>query len=83
MFHDPATNRNGAQLVFTTHDTTVLTGGLMHKDQVWLIEKNEEGASHLYPLSDFDIRDSESFARGYLNGQFGGLPHPMEFELGE
>ncbi len=83
MFYDPEINKSGAQLVFTTHDTTVLSGGLLQKDQVWLLEKNRNGASHLYPLSDFDIRDSESFARGYLNGIFRGLPHPTEFEFGE
>jgi uncharacterized protein len=83
MFHDPEVNKKGAQLIFTTHDMTVISGDLMHKDQIWIIEKEDDGASHLYPLSDFDIRDSEAFAKGYLNGRFGGLPHPTEFDLGE
>nr|WP_272950947.1 ATP-binding protein [Agrobacterium vitis] len=83
MFHDPAINKKGAQLVFTTHDTTIISGGFMHRDQIWIIEKREGGASHLYPLSDFNVRGSEAFGRAYLSGVFGGLPHPTEFSLGE
>ncbi|MDR1826855.1 MAG: ATP-binding protein [Methylobacteriaceae bacterium] len=83
MFHDPAINPKGAQLVFTAHDATVISGQLMHKDQIWFMELNENSATHLFPLSDFDVRDTEAFARGYLNGRFGGLPRITEFDFGE
>lgn len=65
---------NCAQLIFTTHDTTLLSQKLLRRDQVWFMEKDDKSASHLYPLSDFSPRENEAIERGYLNGRYGGIP---------
>ena len=63
-----------AQLIFTTHDTTLLSQKLLRRDQVWFMEKDDKSATRLYPLSDFSPRDNEAIERGYLNGRYGGIP---------
>ena len=76
LFHNPETNRHNAQLVFTTHDTTVLDQTLMRRDQVWFVEKDAENATRLYPLSDYKPRKGEALQKGYLYGRYGALPFP-------
>lgn len=68
------TNRNNAQLVFTTHDTTLLDPDLLRRDQVWFVEKNPQRASHLYSLLEFSPRKEEALERGYLKGRYGAIP---------
>lgn len=79
LFHNPETNRHNAQLVFTTHDTTVLDQTLMRRDQVWFVEKDGENATSLYPLSNYKPRKGEALQKGYLYGRYGALPFPGEF----
>ena len=84
LFQDPKTNPHCAQLVFNAHDTNILGNPESHalgRDQIWLTEKNEGGASHLYSLSDFRPRRDESIERGYLSGRYGAIPEldPMAF----
>lgn len=78
QFNDPSTNPLNAQLVFTTHDTNLLgtTVGepTLRRDQVWLTEKDRDGASQLYPLTDFKPRKTENLERGYLQGRYGAIP---------
>ena len=74
LFHSDSTNSKNAQLVFTTHDTSLLEADLFRRDQVWFVEKTTKGSSNLYPLSDFSTRKEEAFERGYLKGRFGALP---------
>jgi uncharacterized protein len=74
MFQNPDINQKGAQLIFTTHDTSLLDGELLRRDQIWLAEKDEDQASRLYPLSDFSPRKGEALERGYLAGRYGGVP---------
>ena len=76
LFHNSETNRHNAQLVFTTHDTTVLDQTLMRRDQVWFVEKDAENATRLYPLSDYKPRKGEALQKGYLYGRYGALPFP-------
>ncbi len=76
MFHNLETNRHNAQLVFTTHDTTVLDQTLMRRDQVWFVEKDAENTTRLYPLSDYKPRKGEALQKGYLYGRYGALPFP-------
>lgn len=84
MFQNPEQNPRNAQLVFNSHDTTLLGSLLeepaLRRDQVWFVEKDEEGASHLYPLSDFKPRKFENVERGYLQGRYGAIPFtgPLE-----
>jgi uncharacterized protein len=78
LFCNKETNAKGAQLIFTTHDTNLLGGVLgsepLRRDQIWFTEKDESGASHLYPLTDFHPRREENLERGYLQGRYGAVP---------
>lgn len=77
-FNDAQCNPHNAQILFTTHDTTLLGtiagDPAMRRDQVWLTEKDREGASVLYPLTDFKPRKDENIERGYLQGRYGAIP---------
>lgn len=70
-----------AQLIFTTHDTTLLSQKLLRRDQVWFMEKDGRQATRLYPLSDFSARENEAIERGYLNGRYGGIPFLKELDF--
>ena len=81
LIHNPEVNRSNAQLVFTTHDTSVLDTEIFRRDQVWFAEKNAENATRLYPLTEFSPRKGEAIERGYLNGRYGALPFIGEFKF--
>ncbi len=70
-----------AQLIFTTHDTSLLSQKLLRRDQIWFMEKDEQGATRLYPLSDFSPRENEAIERGYLNGRYGGIPFLKDLDF--
>jgi hypothetical protein len=74
LFHNPRINTANAQLIFTTHDTTLLDPDLLRRDQIWFVEKNREQATTLYPFTDFSPRKKEAWERGYLMGRYGALP---------
>lgn len=74
VFNDPSSNRNGAQLIFNTHDTNLLNNDFLRRDQIWFTEKNKDASSHLYPLSDFKPRKKENLQSGYLQGRYGAIP---------
>lgn len=74
LFHNPKINSTNAQLIFTTHDTSLLDPELLRRDQIWFIEKNREQATTLYPFTDFSPRKREAWERGYLMGRYGALP---------
>lgn len=79
LFQSSATNSHGAQLVFTTHDTTLLgdLGGLGHvldRDQIWFVEKDVTGQIELTPLSDYHPRGDQNVERAYLQGRYGAVP---------
>lgn len=75
LFHRPETNTGGAQLIFTTHDTSLLDApDLFRRDQVWFVEKDKDQASALVALSEFSPRKNEALERGYLMGRYGGVP---------
>ncbi|MGR4042511.1 AAA family ATPase [Pseudomonas sp. 910_21] len=80
LFSNPDTNPGGAQLIFTTHDTSMLTAGLLRRDQIWFVEKDRVGCTYLYALSSIKIRPSDNFEKGYIEGRFGAIPM---FGLGE
>lgn len=75
LFYDPLVNTGNAQLVFTSHDTSIMSGRLLHPDQIWLIEKDQKQATQLTPLSDFKVRQHEAIQKGYLGGRYGALPN--------
>jgi hypothetical protein len=75
LFHLPEINTGGAQLIFTTHDTSLLDApDLFRRDQVWFVEKDRDQTSALVSLSEFSPRKNEALERGYLMGRYGGVP---------
>lgn len=83
LFHGRHENRS-AQLIFSTHDTSILDGDLLRRDQIWFMEKDAELASHLYPLTEFSPRKRENLEKGYLQGRYGALPvFNSNFEFAE
>jgi uncharacterized protein len=77
LFQDPVTNPHGAQLIFNAHNLVLLGDSgerPMGRDQVWITEKMDDGASRLYPITEFSPRSDEALGRRYLQGRYGGLP---------
>jgi len=75
-FQSKRTNPNGAQIIFTTHNTELLSMELLRKDQLYFVDKNkEDGASELYSISDFSTRTTENIRKGYLVGKYGATPN--------
>lgn len=79
LFLQPESNPNGAQLVFSTHDVALLGSGVLHQDEIWLVDKSSEGVSAFTPLTDYHIRGD--FERAYRNGRLGGTPDLLRFLL--
>ncbi|MHB1783904.1 MAG: AAA family ATPase [Acidimicrobiales bacterium] len=82
LFQDPETNPYGAQLIFTTHDTSLLNH--LNRDEVWLTEKNESGATTLTALAEYGgdkVRRSLNLERAYLQGRFGAVPELDQLTL--
>ncbi|MCK5225514.1 MAG: ATP-binding protein [Planctomycetes bacterium] len=72
------------QLIFATHDTTLLDPELFRRDQIWFTEKNEENATQLYSMADYKERrprKKEAMQKGYLSGRYGAVPIIEAFEL--
>lgn len=83
LFHRPDVNTGGAQVIFTTHDTSLLDAyGLFRRDQIWFVEKRLDQSSSLFPLLDFSPRKNEALERGYLQGRYGALPFLRNQSLG-
>lgn len=75
LFNNSDYNKKGAQLIFNTHDTNLLSLNLFRRDQIWFTEKDyKKGATDLYPLDDFPVRKTENIQKGYLNGRYGAIP---------
>jgi len=76
LFNDDVFNTNSAQLVFTTHETSILSQEVLRRDQVWFCERDENLSTKIYPLSDFTPRkDIENIEDSYLIGRYGALPY--------
>ncbi len=79
-FLSPDINTRNAQLVFTTHDASLLSGSLFRRDEVWMVQKDGDGVSDLYSLVDFrddegnKVRSGEDILKRYLTGRYGGIP---------
>ena len=85
LFQDPAANPHAAQLIFTTHDATLLGTSMvdrpLDRDQVWFTTKRQTGETELYPLIDSRPRKEENLERGYLRGRYGAVPRVTSGEL--
>ncbi|XVU27236.1 AAA family ATPase [Actinoplanes sp. CA-054009] len=79
LFHSDTANPHGSQLIFTSHDASLLgtfdTEEILDRDEIWFAEKAKDGTSTVYPLTDFKPRrEGENRQRRYLNGSYGGVP---------
>lgn len=74
-FQSKASNPNGAQIVFTTHNTELMNLELLRKDQLYFVDKKDsDGTSELYSISEFSTRTTENIRKGYLVGKYGATP---------
>ncbi|WP_236258672.1 AAA family ATPase [Streptomyces hygroscopicus] len=87
LFHDEQANPRTAQLIFTTHDATLLGNATaqrpLDRDQVWITVKNKGGETELYPLTAAKARRDESLERRYLRGHYGGIPQLITGEIAQ
>ena len=80
LFYD---EDSAAQLIYTTHDTTLMDKKFFRRDQIWFVQKDKFGYSELNALSDFKVRSDASFEKDYLAGVYGGIPFLKEFNMKE
>lgn len=77
LFQDPEINVRGAQLVFTSHDTSLLghlAGAGLSTEETWFTEKSPDGVTEIYPLTDFPVKKDHNVERRYLGGRYGAVP---------
>jgi AAA15 family ATPase/GTPase len=87
MFHDENINKNGAQLIYVTHDNYTLTKDIFRRDQIWFVEKDADLVSHLYSLAkykaddDKKVRKDASYNKDYLLGKYGSIPIFRNYDM--
>lgn len=75
LFRNREINKNGAQIIFTTHETTLLSLDTFRRDQIYFTEKDyASGATDLYSLDEFSVRKTDNIEKGYLLGRYGAIP---------
>ncbi|ONF43293.1 RloA protein [Marinobacter lutaoensis] len=75
LFHNSDTNSNFAQLIFSTHETSILSQDVFRRDQIWFCDRAKTQDTKLYPLTEFSPRKGvENLERAYLSGRYGALP---------
>lgn len=84
LFRCPDTNPNQSQMIFSSHDVTLMSNlgfdqaGVLDRDQIWFTEKDlNTGEAELFPLTELSVRRKENYMRNYLNGIYGALPDPQ------
>jgi ABC-type ATPase involved in cell division len=76
LFNDPDVNKNGAQFIFATHDTTLLSPeNKLRRDQINLVEKNEKGETEMFAVSDIKGIREGNYEKWYLEGRLGAVPY--------
>jgi len=84
FIQNPENNKSGAQLIFATHDTTLLDPELFRRDQIWFNDKDKGGGTILYSMSDYKERKprkGEAMQKGYLAGRYGAIPILEAFSI--
>ena len=93
LFHNSETNIGNGQLIYSTHDTVNLNKETFRRDEIWFTEKNRDGVSELYALSDYilddeddektgkKVRNDATYNKDYLTGRYGAIPVLEEFEI--
>jgi uncharacterized protein len=78
LFANSESNPRGGQLIFATHDSSLMNESLLRRDQMWIAQKRKNGDTELYSLYDIEggdkPRKNEAFQKNYLSGQYGGVP---------
>jgi len=74
VFNNPEFNKKGAQLIFATHNTSLLRFNILRRDQVWLAEKKPDQSTDLRSVFEYKARKGENIEKGYLSGRYGALP---------
>ncbi len=85
LFNSKKYNPKSAQLIFMTHDTNLLNSNLfgsrlLRRDQIWFTEKNQQGATDLYSLAEYDIAEDAHFEVDYMRGKYGAIPFIGDFK---
>jgi len=80
IFNSKEKNPDNAQLVFTTHDISLLSEEFLRRDQIYFTDKNKKGATELFSLADISERKGVDFAKRYLEGRYNALPYIADFE---
>lgn len=81
LFNNPETNPKNAQLIFTTHDTHLLSQKILRRDQIWFTEKDSQEQTDLYSLMDIVLpdgtkpRNDANYERNYIAGRYGAIPY--------
>lgn len=74
LFNSNKTNNHQAQLIFTTHDTNLLSNKLFRRDQIWFTEKDRYGVTNLFSLAEYKVRREDNFEEDYITGRYGAIP---------
>ena len=75
LFNSVEFNPNGAQLIFTSHNTNLLDLDVLRRDQIWFAEKDEKTMqTDIYALTEFSPRKGDNISKGYLQGRYGAIP---------
>ena len=91
LFHNSEKNIGNGQLIYSTHDTVNLNKDTFRRDEIWFVEKDKNGVSELYSLSDYIIEDENgnakkvrndaTYNKDYLTGRYGAIPVLEEFDI--
>ena len=80
LFNSNEINPRNAQLIFTTHDTNLLSSKIFRRDQIWFTEKDSKGATDLYSLVEYKVGKDASFESDYIIGKYGAIPFLGSFK---
>jgi len=81
LFNSKDSNRNNAQILFSTHNTNIMNRKMFRRDQIYFIDKDKYGQSDLYSLYDYKkVRDDASYDKDYLLGKYGAIPYLSGFD---
>lgn len=91
LFHNSETNKGNGQLIYSTHDTVNLNKETFRRDEIWFAEKDKDGISEIYALSDYileddknagkKVRNDATYNKDYLTGRYGAIPVLEEFDI--
>ena len=89
LFHDPSVNRNGAQLIFTSHDMATMKNTIFRRDEIWFACEDDDHVSHVYSLYDVRrennqrVNNTASYDKQYLEGRYGADPYLQNMIMGD